>query len=39
VEGTFPTPYGIIKIRHEKQYGGKIKSQIKAPEEIKIIKK
>ena len=39
VEGTFPTPYGIIKIRHEKQRNGKIKSKIDAPEEIKIIRK
>ena len=38
VEGTFPTPYGIIEVRHEKMRDGKIKSTIKAPEGIKIIK-
>lgn len=38
-EGTFPTPYGLIKIRHEKQANGSIKSSIKAPKEIKIIRK
>lgn len=36
-EGTYPTPYGIIRIRHEKQENGKIKSTIKAPREVKII--
>jgi hypothetical protein len=37
VEGTFPTPYGVITIRHEKQSDGKIKSSINAPDEIKLI--
>lgn len=37
VEGTFPTPYGLITIRHEKQSGGSIKSSINAPDEIKIV--
>ena len=30
VEGTFPTPYGVITIRHEKGTDGKIKSIIHA---------
>lgn len=38
VEGTYPTPYGIISVRHERQNDGKIKSIINAPKEIKIIK-
>lgn len=38
VEGTFPTPYGDIKIRHEKLPNGKIKSDIQAPDEVEIIK-
>jgi hypothetical protein len=38
VEGTFPTPYGIITIRHEKQSDGSIKSSINAPDEIKLIR-
>lgn len=37
VEGTFPTPYGIITIRHEIGAGGQVKSRIDAPAEIKII--
>lgn len=37
VEGTFPTPYGVITIRHEKGTDGKIKSIIHAPEEVHVI--
>ncbi len=37
VEGTFPTPYGIVTIRHEKQADGQVKSEIKAPEGVKIL--
>ena len=37
-EGTFPTPYGIIKIRHEQKADGSVKSNIKAPKGVKIIK-
>lgn len=36
VEGTFPTPQGIIKLRHEKLPNGKIKSKVDAPPGIKI---
>jgi hypothetical protein len=38
VEGTYPTPLGIISVRHEKQQDGTIKSTIKAPKGIKIIR-
>ncbi len=37
-EGTFPTPYGIVTVKHVKQPDGKIKSEIDAPKEIKILK-
>ena len=37
-EGTYPTPKGAIKIRHEKQANGKIVSKIEAPKGIKVIK-
>ena len=33
-EGTFPTPYGVIFVRHEKQADGTIVSEIQAPGEI-----
>ncbi|MDH6303784.1 alpha-L-rhamnosidase [Parabacteroides sp. PF5-5] len=38
VEGSFPTPKGIISIRHEKKPDGQIESSIKAPEGIIIVK-
>ncbi len=37
VEGSFPTPYGAIKIRHDKLKNGHIKSEIDAPQEIKVL--
>ena len=36
VEGSFPTPYGQISVRHEKQPDGRIKSEIRAPKAIHI---
>lgn len=38
VAGTFPTPNGIVYIKHEKLPTGKIKSTIKAPKGVKIIR-
>ena len=37
VQGTFPPPKGLIKLKHEKLENGKIKSSITAPEGIEII--
>jgi len=37
VEGAFPTPYGVITIRHEKGTDGKVKSIINAPKEVHVI--
>jgi hypothetical protein len=37
-EGSFPTPLGVIKVRHERQPDGSIHSQIAAPEGIKIVR-
>ena len=37
VKGTIPTPYGVIKVSHEKQDNGEIKTTISAPEEIKVV--
>ncbi|WP_229216725.1 alpha-L-rhamnosidase C-terminal domain-containing protein [Dyadobacter sp. 3J3] len=37
VEGTFPTPMGPVKIRHEKLANGKIKSTIDAPKGVKVV--
>ena len=38
VEGTYPTPMGVVKIRHEKQADGKIKSTIEAPKGVKVLR-
>ena len=38
VEGSFPTPLGVIRIKHEKGADGKIRSDIQAPEGVEIIK-
>ena len=39
VEGTFPTPKGIVKIRHDKRPDGSVASKVEAPDGIKIIVK
>lgn len=36
-EGTFPTPYGEVYVKHVKQANGKIETTINAPKEIKIV--
>ncbi|MDQ6481577.1 alpha-L-rhamnosidase C-terminal domain-containing protein [Dyadobacter sp. LHD-138] len=38
VEGSFPTPMGVVKIRHEKSADGKIKSTIDAPKGVKVVR-
>lgn len=37
-EGTFPTPYGVVTVKHTRLPDGKIKSDIKAPAQVKIIR-
>lgn len=37
-EGTFPTPQGTVTVKHVKQADGKIKSEIKAPKGVKIVR-
>jgi len=37
-EGTFPTPYGILKVKHTKGKDGKIKSEINAPKGVTILR-
>ena len=37
VEGTYPTPGGILYVKHEKDQNGRIKTSYKAPEGVKII--
>ncbi|WP_134088074.1 alpha-L-rhamnosidase C-terminal domain-containing protein [Olivibacter sp. XZL3] len=38
VEGAFPTPYGLVAIRHSKRANGTIESTVKAPKGVKVIK-
>ncbi|WP_457268667.1 alpha-L-rhamnosidase-related protein [Pedobacter sp. UYEF25] len=38
VEGAFPTPFGVVKIKHTKLANGKIESKIEAPKGVRIIK-
>lgn len=38
VEGTFPTPQGIIEIKHRKNADGKIATSVKAPKGVKIVR-
>lgn len=38
VEGTFPTPFGKITVKHVKKANGEIESKINAPSEISIVK-
>jgi len=37
-EGSFPTPYGDIKLSHKKGADGKVVSQIDAPKGVKVIR-
>ena len=37
-EGTYPTPYGQVSIKHRRNADGTIESQINAPKEITILK-
>lgn len=37
-EGSFPTPHGVISVRHTRDRKGRIVSQISAPEGIRIIR-
>ena len=39
VEGTFPTPYGNIWVRHEKLEDGKTKTDYKLPDDVRLYSK
>jgi hypothetical protein len=38
IRGTYPTPYGDVKIYAEKQPDGSVKLDVSAPDEIEIVK-
>ncbi|HKI88559.1 MAG TPA: alpha-L-rhamnosidase C-terminal domain-containing protein, partial [Draconibacterium sp.] len=37
VEGTFPTPMGVVKVKHTRLANGEIETKVDAPEGIKIL--
>lgn len=37
VAGTFPTPYGVVNIKHTKLENGKIKTEVSGPAEVRVI--
>lgn len=37
-EGSFPTPYGLVKVKHTKLANGKIQSEVSGPKEVRIIR-
>lgn len=37
-EGTFPTPHGVIKVRHERAADGKVVSTVSAPEGVRVVR-
>lgn len=37
-EGTFPTPMGLVWVKHVKQANGKVMTRVKAPKGVKIIR-
>ncbi len=38
VKGTFPTPFGVVKIEHQKMPDGSVKTKVDAPKEVKVQK-
>ena len=36
-EGTYPTPYGQLSVRHERQVDGSVKSVVDGPDEVEVI--
>ncbi len=37
VEGTFPTPYGVLYVKHKMLPNGKIQTSFKAPKGVKVV--
>lgn len=36
-EGTYPTPYGLIRVRHEKAADGTVRSEIQVPDGVTVV--
>ncbi|WP_285008580.1 alpha-L-rhamnosidase C-terminal domain-containing protein [Pedobacter faecalis] len=37
-EGSFPTPYGVVKVKHTRQADGKVRTAVDAPKQVKVIR-
>ena len=37
-EGTFPTPYGLVEVRHQKNADGSVSSDVKLPKGVRQVK-
>ena len=37
VKGTFPTPYGIVRVSHTRKEDGSVQTEYTAPEGVEII--
>jgi alpha-L-rhamnosidase len=37
-EGTFPTPRGVVRVRHEKQPDGTVRSAVEVPNGVRVVK-
>ncbi|MBN8459231.1 MAG: alpha-L-rhamnosidase [Verrucomicrobia bacterium] len=37
-EGTYPTPHGPIRVRHERSADGGVRSEIDAPRQVKVVR-
>jgi hypothetical protein len=37
-EGSYPTPLGVIRVRHERKPNGTVTSDIKAPDGVKVVR-
>jgi hypothetical protein len=37
-EGSYPTPFGVIKVRHERRDDGSIESKLDVPTQIKVVR-
>lgn len=37
VKGSFPTPYGVVKIEHQKMPDGSVKTKVDAPKPVKVV--
>lgn len=37
-EGTYPTPHGVIKVRHERLSNGEMKTMVEVPDGVEVVK-